>query len=361
MRSLSQTFVRGTTVVLVVNLGLCGHAQVSNLNVGVGAGSDHETPVATWQNEQQKPSFSDRAGALLAKNPVTWGWSKWRDRQRKADVEKQEESRHNDRIALANPTGPSTVDLFVAAAEVSEKSGQIDQARHQYQYALSLSPDDAGALLTAAHMEDRQGNLRVAEHLYRRLVDVNPKDPTGFNDLGLCLARQGRLAESAEAIHLAVVLEPGKQRYRNNLATVFVEMHRDQEALQQLTAVHGPAIARFNLGHLLARRGRTEDAAAYFATVQNMDPGLAQAQSPATTLATAQPGIASSPTVPPGVAIGYDGPPVVHQARLVGVSEPVAQSVSPTSATPWQPKKVAGLRLLPPVSAGQGYSNPQYR
>ncbi len=361
MRTISRIFVRGTIVVLAVNLGLCVHAQVSNLNVGVGADLGRETPVATWQNEQQKPSLPDRARALLAKNPVTWGWSKWRDRQQKADAEKQAATRYHDRIALANPTGPSSVELLVAAAEVSEKIGQIEQARHQYQDALAMSPNHAGALLAAAHMEDRQGNLRIAEQLYRRLVDVNPKAPTAFNDLGLCLARQGRLDESAEAIHLAVALQPGKQRYRNNLATVFVEMYRDQEALQQLTAVHGPAIAHVNLGHLLARRGRTQDATAYFATVRRADPGLTQAQFPVATLAAVQPGNAPAPTVPPGSTVGYGDNLVGPQATPADASEPVAQSVSPTNSTAWQPKHVAVLRLLPPVDTGPRYRNQQYR
>lgn len=354
MRATSRIFVRGALfLVLAANQALYGHAQVSNLNVGVGAGSGGEVPVATWQNGPQKPSLPDRARGLLARNPVTWGWSKWRGRNQKADAAKQVVTSHQDRIALANPTGPPSVDLLVAAAEVSEKSGAIEQARRQYQDALAAHPNHAGVLLAAAHMEDRQGHLRIAEQLYRRLVDANSKDPTAFNDLGLCLARQGRLDESAEAIHVAVALQPAKQRYRNNLATVFVEMYRDQEALQQLTAVHGPAIAHFNLGHLLARRGRTQDAAAHLATVSRTDARGTQAQFPVGTLAAGQSGR--------GAVVANGGNLMDRQATINGPGKSVTQSVSSTDSAAWQQRRVAGLRLLPPVNPGPRYRNPQYR
>ncbi len=354
MRATSRIFVRGALfLVLVANQALYEHAQASNLNVGAGAESGGEAPAATWQNGPQKPSLSDRARELLARNPVTWGWSKWRGRKQGADAAKQVVTSHQDRIALANPTGPPSVDLLVAAAEVSEKSGAIEQARRQYQDALAAHPNHAGALLAAAHMEDRQGRLRIAEQLYRRLVEANSKDPTAFNDLGLCLARQGRLEESAEALHIAVALQPAKQRYRNNLATVFVEMHRDQEALQQLTAVHGPAIAHFNLGHLLARRGRPQDTAAPLATVSRADARMTQAQFPVATLAGAQSGR--------GAVVGNSGNLMGRQATISGPGEPVTQSVSSSDSAALEQRRVAGLRLLPPVNPGSRYRNPQYR
>jgi len=354
MHATSRIFVRGAFFwVLAANQTLYGHAQVSNLNAGGGSESGSEAPVAAWQNGPQKPSLSDRARGLLARNPINWGWSKWRGRKQKADSAKQVVTSHQDRIALANPTGPPSVDLLVAAAEVSEKSGEIEQARRQYQDVLASHPSHTGALLAAAHMEDRQGRLRIAEQLYRRLVEANSKDPTAFNDLGLCLARQGRLEESAEAIHIAVALQPAKQRYRNNLATVFVEMYRDEEALQQLTAVHGPAIAHFNLGHLLARRGRTQGGVAHLATVTRPDARVTQTQFPVATLAVEQSGL--------GTAVGNGGNSMERQATINGSGASVTQSVSSTDSAAWQQRRVAGLRLLPPVNSGSRYRNPQYR
>ena len=49
----------------------------------------------------------------------------------------------------------------------------------------------------------------------------------------------------------AVKLEPKRKLYRNNLATVLVDMGRTDEAWDELSSVHTPAVAHYNLGYLL--------------------------------------------------------------------------------------------------------------
>ncbi len=102
--------------------------------------------------------------------------------------------------------------------------------------------------------------------------------PGALNDLGLCLAREGKLPPSLQALEQAVQLQPTKALYRNNAATVLVEMHQDQRALAHLAAVHGAADANYNLGQLLVERNRAADAAPYFQAALQQNPGLQQAQ-----------------------------------------------------------------------------------
>jgi Flp pilus assembly protein TadD len=92
-----------------------------------------------------------------------------------------------------------------------------------------------------------------------------------LNDLGLCLARQGKLEASVQVIEQAIHLQPEKPLYRNNAATVLIELRQDQRALGHLAAVHGAADANYNLGQLLVQRGRAAEATPYFqaAVVQN--------------------------------------------------------------------------------------------
>jgi uncharacterized protein HemY len=127
-------------------------------------------------------------------------------------------------------------------------------------------------------MEDRLGQLPLAEHLYRQAVSANPQHSGALNDLGLCLARQGKLEPSLQVIEQAIHLQPSKALYRNNAATVLVEMQQDQKALAHLTAVHGSADANFNLGQLLVQRGRPSEAAAYFIAAIEQKPDLQAAQ-----------------------------------------------------------------------------------
>ena len=139
-------------------------------------------------------------------------------------------------------------------------------------------PGQVEVLRAAARMEDRQGNLPLAENLYQQAVTANPQHAGAVNDLGLCLAREGKLQPSLQALEQAVQLQPTKALYRNNAATVLVEMHQDQRALAHLAAVHDAADANYNLGQLLVERGRPADAAQYFQAAVQQNPGMQQAQ-----------------------------------------------------------------------------------
>jgi tetratricopeptide (TPR) repeat protein len=184
----------------------------------------------------------------------------------------------NDSISLETPTGPPTPELVISLAQMSERQGDIFQARRHYQQALQKWPGQVDVLRAAARMEDRQNELKLAETLYRQAVAANPQHAGALNDLGLCLARQGQLDPAIQVIEQAITLQPQKALYRNNAATIFVEMRQDQRALAHLSAVHGAAEANYNLGQLLVQRGRPTDASVYFQTALQYNPELQAAQ-----------------------------------------------------------------------------------
>ncbi len=133
-----------------------------------------------------------------------------------------------DAISLSTPTGPPSPEFFIFAAQVCERQGDVPQARSNLQRALTMWPGHVEVLRAAARMEDRQGNLPLAENLYGQAVAANPQHAGALNDLGLCLARQGKLEPSLQTLEQAVQLQPAKALYRNNAATVLVELHQDQ-------------------------------------------------------------------------------------------------------------------------------------
>jgi tetratricopeptide (TPR) repeat protein len=183
-----------------------------------------------------------------------------------------------DSIALNQPVGPPTPQWTIAIAQVAERQGDAARAREQYQQALRMWPGNVELLRAAARMEDRQGNLPLAESLYQQAAAANPQHAASLNDLGLCHARQGKLEASVSVIEQAIQLQPDKALYRNNAATVLVEMRQDQRALVHLAAVHGAAEAHYNMGQLLANRGRAAEAAPYFQTALEHDPTMQAAQ-----------------------------------------------------------------------------------
>lgn len=264
-----------------------------------------------------------------------------------------------DSISLSVPTGPPSPEFFIYAAQACERQNDIPQARANFERALSIWPGQLDVLRAAAQMEDRQGNLPLAENLYQRAVAANPQHAGALNDLGICLARQGKLDVSVPVLERAVILQPKKALYRNNAATVLVELRQDQRALGHLAAVHGPAEANFNLGQLLVDRNRGLEAAPYFQAALQHNPAMQPAQealaklqpplaAPATQVAVTQPAATSQETQ------AAPGAPVTSQA-VTPVGPPA--TTQPTSPTPQY--GYPATAQAPPTSA-QGATPPRY-
>lgn len=258
-------------------------------------------------------------------------------------------SQKNDPLSLSVPTGPPSPEFFIFAAQMCERQGDIPQARQNLQRALSMWPGNADVLRAAARMEDRQGNLPLAETLYQQAVAANPQNGAALNDLGLCLAREGKLEPSLQVIEQAVQQQPDKALYRNNAATVLVEMRQDQRALAHLAAVHNPAEADFNLGQLLVERGRPADAVAHFQAALQQNPNLQSARdalaklgphvNAAPQMATLPPAAPQSvpqvgPIMAPQQQAGPAGPqfayPATARTPLSAPSNPVPQLYQPS-------------------------------
>ena len=76
----------------------------------------------------------------------------------------------------------------------------------------------------------------------------------------------------------AVDLDPRKALYRNNLARVLVELGQPKPAFDHLIAVHGPAIAHYNMGYFHYQRQQHQEAIRHFAHAAEMDPSLVAAR-----------------------------------------------------------------------------------
>jgi len=255
----------------------------------------------------------------------------------------------NDPISLDEPTGPPTPELFIAMGQMAERSGDVTQARSHYQHALSKWPGNVEVLRAAARMEDRQGQLQLAESLYQQAVSANPQHPGALNDLGLCLARQGRLEASVATIERAIHIQPDKALYRNNVATVLVELREDQKALAHLSAVHAPAEANYNMGQLLVGRGRAEEAAMYYQMALQQNPNYAAAQ---TALAQLQGGAVIAP---PTYSVD-SAHPVMQLPVETPAPVPGTQQQLQFPATARSPEVGASTYVTPQYVAPQGYA-----
>lgn len=182
-------------------------------------------------------------------------------------------------VAAVSPDTPKIgPDLYVASARLYERNGNFIGAADQYQKALKVAPDNLVALLSYAHLLDRQEKLDQATQLYQRAVKAHPHEASAHNDLGLCYARRRMLNESVASLSEAARLQPQRELYRGNLATVLIEQNRADEALKQLQAVQADAVAHYNVGYLLQQRGQDQLAANYFNRAAQLDPSFTAAR-----------------------------------------------------------------------------------
>jgi tetratricopeptide (TPR) repeat protein len=195
----------------------------------------------------------------------------------------------SDPLSLSKPAKP-TPGLYVAMAQMAERSGGLAAAAEQYRRALNLDPGYLDALLGMARLNDRQNNFEEANKFYAEAAKRHPQIAATHNDRALCLARQGKLQESAACLAQAVTLQPDRALYRNNLATVLVHLGQSDAALKQLASVQSKPIAHYNLAVLLVQQNQLQLAAEHFRTAAELDPTLEPARQWAARLASAPAG-----------------------------------------------------------------------
>ncbi len=142
--------------------------------------------------------------------------------------------------ALASTTDPTSLscktpkpgpDLYVATARIYAKNGDVNGAADQYHRALLAEPGNLAALLGSAELQDSQRQFGEADKFYQQAMKLHPKEAAVYNDRGLSYEHRGKLDDAARMMARAIELQPDKQLYRNNMATILVEMHRNSDAL----------------------------------------------------------------------------------------------------------------------------------
>jgi Tfp pilus assembly protein PilF len=247
------------------------------------------TTTSRDPNFGKKDQTSAGAGAAAAAGPATIGQSIGKTFKSGTDkiaaALKPKDDTPLDGRVIEKPWWPFPKkdpvpgsDFYVQLARVQEQSGSYDSALADYDKALAIDDEYAPALVGCAHVYDRLGQKVKATEYYLRAIKAHPKDASIANDLGLCYARQGKFDLALKHLGKAVELQPDRVLYRNNIATVLVELGRIDEAVDQVAKVYGEPIAHYNVGIVLNQRGRRKAAAEQFALAVEKDPGLEQAR-----------------------------------------------------------------------------------
>jgi Flp pilus assembly protein TadD len=113
-----------------------------------------------------------------------------------------------DTAPAAVTAQPVSEDVAEAEAAIVKSDWKAAEAR--LDTWLAAHPTDARALFDAGYVADAQNRLDAAAGLYRRAVDANPQSFEAHVELGMLLARQGKLAEARTELTAATQLDPGE-------------------------------------------------------------------------------------------------------------------------------------------------------
>jgi tetratricopeptide (TPR) repeat protein len=180
----------------------------------------------------------------------------------------------DDPASLAQMPKNLSPSIYIQSAIWSERNGNPETARQQYEKGIELSPRDMATLVHYARFLDRQNRADEAVAIYQRALSIEPRNVVALNDLGLCHARQGRFQLALVPLRDAVAAAPENARYRNNLANVLVAAGQTPAAVETLQQIHPPAIAHYNVGCLLVRHRKMDEAARHLAYSIQLDPNF---------------------------------------------------------------------------------------
>ena len=164
------------------------------------------------------------------------------------------------------------------AAEKLQNSGHGDQAILLYEKARRNDPD----LKTVAHplavLYDELGDSTKSLVEFRLAIEAEPKSADVYSDLGYYYMKRSNLHDAETQLRKAIEINPKHQKAWNNLGMVLAGQNRYGESFEAFSQAVGPAAAHSNLGVLMAKQGRVEDARKEFHAALALDASLKQPQ-----------------------------------------------------------------------------------
>jgi len=126
---------------------------------------------------------------------------------------------------------PNEAERPIVEAEVHLRRGEVDLAEIQFVALSRRRPPVPAACFHRANLAIDRGLLIDAEGLLRRALRQDPNDAALWNNLGTLLARSGRREQAADAFARAVALRPHYEDARQN----FAQIHRSEDGPWKIT------------------------------------------------------------------------------------------------------------------------------
>ncbi|MHC4178475.1 MAG: tetratricopeptide repeat protein [Planctomycetota bacterium] len=218
-------------------------------------------------------------------------------------------------------------DVQMAVGRSLERQGALDQAINVYREVLRNDDSRADAARRLAVLYDLKGEFENSEEFYRAALSLEPNNAELFCDWGYRCYLRRDFQQAEINLRKAVSLNDGLARAHNNLGLLLGRTGRYDEALREFAkAGCSEADARSNLALALSLEGNTEAALEQYELALQRGPQSNTAREGLVALRAASSGahsarIASVPTAPQQ----YGPPP--HQSSWP--TPPVQQAWAP--------------------------------
>jgi Flp pilus assembly protein TadD len=128
---------------------------------------------------------------------------------------------------------PSQVELKLAFAKAAERRGDYKQALSTYEELAQLELGSADLYHRLALNYDRQGKFELAEQSYLQSLQLNPADEKVICDYGYSLYLRESWDAAETQYRKAIDTDPQYMRARVNLGMLLARTGRRDEAVQQ--------------------------------------------------------------------------------------------------------------------------------
>ncbi len=166
-------------------------------------------------------------------------------------------------------------DIEFAMGVSAERQGRVGEAKTIYRKVAQAAPKRADVHHRLALLYSRQGECQTAEEYFVTAVQLEPANARFHGDQGYNYYLQEKWVEAEACLRRAIELDDGLAHARNNLGMLLARTGREQEAMQQFAkAGCDRAQATANLALAMALEGQIESAQEAYQQAIRHNPNL---------------------------------------------------------------------------------------
>ena len=196
-------------------------------------------------------------------------WLQYRETRDKALTTKA-----TDEAMKALSLDPDLPRVRISLAVIYSGTGQYQSAEIELRRALALDPSNDEAFRQLADVLRQQNRAEEAIAANKQAIAIRPDFWQNHYQLGVTSLRLGRAEEARQALQRAIDLQPENPAAHSNMGIAYAQLGDREKALAEFERANALAPTRrgySNLGMLYAEAGRLEDALNAYRTALTYD------------------------------------------------------------------------------------------